>query len=104
MKPQKVSKSISRKQARKIPDAGTPAYQKWKKSIAAGRARAQMRRREAGLLTLAECAERYGVPVTFIRRLADRRELAVIDAGARRYVRQTEAVRIFGEPLQGGAA
>ena len=103
MKSQKVSESIPRRK-RRVPEEGTAAYRRWRKNVVAGRRRSRLRRREAGLLTIAEVAEKHGISVTFVRRMADRRELAVLDGGARRYIRESEAERVFGRPQQGTAA
>jgi hypothetical protein len=95
MKSQKVSKSI-RGSKRKVPDAGTPEYAKWRAKVVAGKRQSKARRQKAGLRTVREIARQYGVPVSFVGRMADRGEIGVIESGPRRFIHENEAVRVFG--------
>jgi hypothetical protein len=94
MKSPKVSKSISRE--RRVPEAGTPEYTRWRANVVAGRRKSKARRLKSGLLTVRETARKYGLPPSFLGRLADRGEIAVVEAGPRRYIHEAEAARKFG--------
>jgi hypothetical protein len=105
MTSQKVSEGIT-KRTRRVPVQGTVAYKVWRKNVLAGIRRSQMRRRKAGLFTIPETAEKRGLPVAFVKRKADRGEVATVESGARRYIHEAEADRVFGAfgARQGSAA
>jgi hypothetical protein len=102
MKPRNLSEGIQR-HPRRVPAQGTAAYKVWHKNVLAGIRKSHMRRRKAGLLTIPEVARERGLPVAFVKRKADRGEIATVESGARRYIFQSEADRVFGE-RQGSAA
>jgi hypothetical protein len=89
--PRKVSEA-----KRKTPPPGTPEYEAWRAKISAGMRRAKIRRRKSGLLTFTQVATKYDLPLGFVRRKADLREMQVVASGYRRYVREAEAERVLG--------
>ena len=86
--PRKVSKA-KRKQHRRAPPFGTPEYEKWRANIADGMRRARLRRREAGLMNLAEVEAELALPRTAFRKMG----FKIIQAGARYYIMRTEVER-----------
>jgi hypothetical protein len=92
MKSKKVSQSKER--TRRVPPQGTPEYERWHRNVVAGMRRSRTLRRKAGLLTVTQVAREYGLPVSFIRRMADRGEIRV---GPGRYIWEREATRVFGQ-------
>ena len=84
------------KRTRRAPEPGTPEHRRWRKNVIAGRRESRERRQRGGIYTLPELALKRGYPYAFVKRMADRGELATIGSGGRRYVQEAEAERVFG--------
>jgi hypothetical protein len=80
-----------------VPDAGTPEFKRWRANVVAGKRKSKARRRSAGLMSIQEVALQFGLPVSFVRRKADRGEVRTIESGPRRYIWITDAARVFGQ-------
>ena len=91
-----MSRKVS-KAKRKTPRPGTPEFDDWRAKVSAGMRQAKTRRRKSGLLTFTQVAIKHDLPVGFVRRKADLGELRVVASGYRRYVREAEAERVFGQ-------
>jgi hypothetical protein len=70
-------------------DRRSSRYATWKRNIASGMRAAKLKRREAGLRTLTEVAVELCLPVSAIRTM----NFSIIEAGGRRYIRQSEVER-----------
>jgi hypothetical protein len=92
MKSQKVS--AGQKRTRRVPLRGTPEYQRWHRNVVAGMRRSRMRRRKAGLLSIAQVAREHGVPASMVRRMVDRGEICRGPGG---YIWEHEAARALGQ-------
>jgi hypothetical protein len=92
-----MARKLLKATVRRCPPVGTPEHEKWRENVAKGMRRAKRRRKTAGLLTLVEIAVRYELPLGFVRRKADARELTAIQAGRRRYFRIEDVEQAFGK-------
>jgi hypothetical protein len=77
-------------------DPRSPEYAVWRRSLGAGKRRATLKRRERGLLSPAEIATQYALPVSFIRRMVESGALPAVTSGPRRYIWARDAERVLG--------
>ncbi len=90
--PRKSSKSAYKR----IPPKGTVEYERWRKKLVAGIRAGQRKRRDAGLLSVAEVSVLHELPIRFVRKMAVEGTLPVLAAGRRRYIKAEDAERVFG--------